>query len=126
VRRPIVEDADRIEKLPQWAQSHILRLVQQLETAELALRNSRALGDGNTSTGIVVEPYGDYPRLLPKDATVRFWIEPDKLAIDVHMRQNMFSPGPPALYVSGYGQRGSSSLVIHPSASNGVFIGGTK
>jgi hypothetical protein len=126
VRSPITEDADRIEKLPQWAQLHILRLVQQLETAEEALRNTQTLGDTHTKKGIVLNPYRDYPLLLPKDATVRFWIEPDVFALDVDMRANLYSPGIPALHVTGYGQRASSSVVVYPSASNTVFIGGTK
>jgi hypothetical protein len=126
VRRPITEDADRIEKLPQWAQAHILRLVQQLETAELALRITKTQGDGKTSSGIVINPYHDYSHVLPWSSTVRFWIEPDVLALDVDMRKNLYSPGVPALHITGYGQRASSSIVVHPSASNCVFIGGTK
>jgi len=126
VRRPITEDAIRIDKLPQWAQSHILRLVQQLETAEEALRNTKTLGNRDTNVGIVVNPYGDYPLLLPKDATVRFWIEKGDLALDVDMRNNMFSPARPTLHISGYGHRATSSIVVYPSASNTAYIGGAK
>lgn len=79
--------ADRIARLPQWAQMHIRSLETRRQEAEARLQE--ALGIGPEDTDTVINPYADEPIRLPAGAAVRFGHGPRRQGwIDVRWRRD--------------------------------------
>lgn len=126
--REIEADNAHIAKLPVWAQEHISSLVRKLAEAEqhiVALGRTVPKGERHEKD-IVVGPYSRLPQIVKPNETLRFWIDPEKFAIDLHMRNSSWFGKGPALTVQGYGIRLSSRLIVHPGSSNTIYIGGEQ
>jgi len=111
-------------RLPKWARDHIRIQRDKIASLEKQLAEQNNIVKRETQVGILVEPYADHVKQLPIDTRLRFWIEPDEFAIDVVLAHglNRLSGSKRSLYISGYGHRKSSSLVVHPSASNALHV----
>jgi hypothetical protein len=128
VRHEVEADNEHIAKLPKWAQDHISSLVRNLEDAHdhiVSLGRTVPKGERHEKD-IVVGPYSKFAQILKADQTVRFWVDPDKFAIDIHMRRSSWFGTGPALTVQGYGIRTASRLIVHPGSSNTIYIGGEQ
>jgi hypothetical protein len=121
MRNELKPTNENIAKLPKWAQSHIAILVMRLAEARKRIAETNVVVDAKCTSGIILSPYAQYPVALKNDR-IRFWIEPDKFAIDVNVSKG-FNGGADDLYLTGYGHSKSSRLSVRPSASNALYIG---
>lgn len=103
----------RIEKLPRWAQQHISRLEQDLQTYQE--RASVAEGHGpQAASRVVVDPYSSTPLRLREESMVRFEFG-EHVYLDVSLVPDGHQGPWVRLHTSDY-------LHIQPQSSNSAHV----
>lgn len=109
-----------IHNLPKWAQRDIAWLNQQINERDALIARLRTVVGPDCEEGIIIDPHSQHPIYFHPDNTIRFWIEPGKLSIDVDMR-----PRNSKMQTGGLNVNACGSLIsIMPEASNAVHISG--
>jgi len=112
--------------MPKAVRDYIRHLEIKLGEQDDLIRTLRMVVDRKQEEGIIIDPYAEYPIYFKPDTSIRMWVDPGKLAIDIDMRAKSTSPRVKGINVSGYGVAASGTLIIQPIASNVVHIRGAK
>ena len=106
----------REARLPVWAQGLIGRLRREVEDERRRADEARGSG-GPEDTDTVIDPYDDVPIRLPKGERVRFLVGRDHYEwIDCQVLHHA-TLGRVVQVMAG------TSLVVHPSVTNVVYLG---